>query len=552
MNQLLQWKNQILLRARALTAKRIVTLLLCAVLLFLPTFGALIYRHYADNTSIAEVFSVTLYDEDGKKFGYDTGTPNAAPRDSLLWIFYHISKEMQELRSAPGDPDKDLSVRALTDLNGKEQELRCYFSTIASSSYCIDEDGTVYSIPTVYSESFLCSPYAELFYSHAKAPALITIDKDTVLPAEVNWYYKNYGDAILPAQRNPLDQSVPLYELTGVIGLSFTTPPDRAQAQIYNGDELFYSGPMDQLSSLTPDTGNEMTLSLHAVWDRETHPDAYGEQRYQFSIKIRNRSEFSIGNATIPVGGFTTLSGTNITNLSKIVYDSDIDGFTPTFRMDGEQARALMVVPENTPVGSYSITLTYGASTQTFLIEAVPKEQPRSFLYPEIPLADPLSVLPSALNDWQELLRDLPSPGTMDYFQGNFSDPTEDGFEIGYTHQSSVRWKHDVVESVLGQEFVTTSSEVVAVGAVQSGEVIETGSCSLLGNYVVLDHGRGLRIWYGHLSDIDVEKGDILRQGQSIGKTGNTGAATGNGFLILCTVYREVIDPSLILGKELE
>lgn len=548
------WANQIRIRLRGLTVKRALTILLCAVLLLLPMILAVVYRDHTDNTSSADVFSVTLYDSDGKEFGYDTGSPKSAPANSLLWIFYHFPREMKQLDSAPGDPAKDAYVRAVTDLNGKKEKLTCYFSTIATSCYCIDEKGVAYSIPTVYSESFLGTAYAEHFYPQAKIPTLITIDMDSVLPTEVKWYYKNYNDTVLQAQRNPIAQTQPLYELTAAIGMSFSVPPDFCQAALYSGDILLYSGPMDRLSSLTPDTGNEMILSLHAVWNQENHPDSYGEVRYRFPIRIRNRSEFSLGSATIPAGGFTTLSCTNIGDLSKISYASDITGFTPTFHLQGDLARTLLVVPEGTPTGTYSVTVTYGASSQTFPIQVTEPPTPAEFHYPDVSLKDAAASFQFSLakDEWLSLLRALPAPQGTDYFQGNFSDPAENGFTVGYTHGSRVQWKHDIIESAIGCEWTASSPDAVSVGSVQNGTVIETGSCALLGNYAVVDHGRGLRIWYGHLSDLDVERGDVLQRGQSVGKTGDGGAATGNGFLIVCTIYNEIIDPSLILGKEFQ
>ncbi len=67
--------------------------------------------------------------------------------------------------------------------------------------------------------------------------------------------------------------------------------------------------------------------------------------------------------------------------------------------------------------------------------------------------------------------------------------------------------------------------EVVAAA---DGEVIyanDTGGA--LGKAVVLQHGRGLRSVYAHLSIIIAREGDTMRQGQAIAGVGETGRATG-------------------------
>lgn len=47
------------------------------------------------------------------------------------------------------------------------------------------------------------------------------------------------------------------------------------------------------------------------------------------------------------------------------------------------------------------------------------------------------------------------------------------------------------------------------------------------GNVMVIDHGFGLFTIYAHMKDLNVKKGDAVKQGQIIGTVGKTGRATG-------------------------
>ncbi|MEI6487124.1 MAG: M23 family metallopeptidase [Sphingomonadales bacterium] len=56
---------------------------------------------------------------------------------------------------------------------------------------------------------------------------------------------------------------------------------------------------------------------------------------------------------------------------------------------------------------------------------------------------------------------------------------------------------------------------------------LATGPFSLEGNLIIIDHGRGLYSVMMHLSKILVKPGDIVAQGQEIGRVGSTGRSTG-------------------------
>lgn len=47
------------------------------------------------------------------------------------------------------------------------------------------------------------------------------------------------------------------------------------------------------------------------------------------------------------------------------------------------------------------------------------------------------------------------------------------------------------------------------------------------GYHIIIDHGNGLETLYAHLSEIDVQVGQVVNQGDVIGLRGNTGRSTG-------------------------
>ncbi len=66
------------------------------------------------------------------------------------------------------------------------------------------------------------------------------------------------------------------------------------------------------------------------------------------------------------------------------------------------------------------------------------------------------------------------------------------------------------------------------VHAAAAGTVVLAEPMGLWGNAIVIDHGWGVLTGYGHLSAIDVQVGQQVLKGDSIGKVGNTGLSTGS------------------------
>ena len=64
--------------------------------------------------------------------------------------------------------------------------------------------------------------------------------------------------------------------------------------------------------------------------------------------------------------------------------------------------------------------------------------------------------------------------------------------------------------------------------AANDGKVVYAADLGIYGNCVVVDHGYGLQSIYGHLSEIAVKPGDMVKKGQALGKSGSTGLAGGD------------------------
>lgn len=76
--------------------------------------------------------------------------------------------------------------------------------------------------------------------------------------------------------------------------------------------------------------------------------------------------------------------------------------------------------------------------------------------------------------------------------------------------------------------FDMASVERDAIPSSNSGRVVLARYFGIYGNAVVVDHGYGIQSLYGHLSSISVKEGDMVKRGQELGRSGQTGLAAGD------------------------
>ena len=94
------------------------------------------------------------------------------------------------------------------------------------------------------------------------------------------------------------------------------------------------------------------------------------------------------------------------------------------------------------------------------------------------------------------------------------------------------------------------AAEGTPVKAAASGTVIDAGDFFFSGNMIYLDHGQGIISLYAHLSEISVKPGDVVKQGDIIGKVGQTGRVTGPHLHFAVLANQTLIDPVFMLPRD--
>jgi len=119
---------------------------------------------------------------------------------------------------------------------------------------------------------------------------------------------------------------------------------------------------------------------------------------------------------------------------------------------------------------------------------------------------------------------------TADKFlwSGPFLPLTNAAVESSFADKRSYIYKGKKVDEQVHLGFDLAVTLHVSVPAANDGRVVWADNLGIYGNCVVVDHGYGLQSIYGHLSEIAVKPGDMVKKSQSLGRSGSTGLAGGD------------------------
>ena len=553
MNKIKSFFERIGKKIFPLTAKKIAISLVCIIIFLTPTLLAMSQIFADDSEYIEDTFSVKIYDSEHNLIASEESNPNVNKTNSLADIFYRIFTLSKKSDRAPFPPEEVTPIYAKTELNGTYAEYTCYFSFLTASSYYTDSLGQTFIIGIENASAFLSSQYAESLYLKAAPPKLYTNTDTQIIPATASWFYQLNDDSYQEALNCETTSEARLYEFSSILGLDFEEAPDECLVRIFEDGSMIYEGELDGVASLAINSSSPLRINIHAKWNEKENAVCHGEVTYSFTASIRDRTQFTLNGDTLYPHSFIILSCTNIKNISDIKYSSNSD-FSPHFCRDGDTVRAL--IPYHKLDGgdtSLEFTITYGASSKRFSIPLGESASKATHILSTTDSKLEHAMSNNARSEVLKLIGSVASHSTDTvYFRGNIRSPEDYGFSAGYGFNTELlSFDQQSFTSAYGNEYIAAESGQ-SIRALCSGEVITVGKCAALGNYAIVSHGMGLFTWYCHLSDVDVDAGNIVALGDLIGKAGNGALSDNNGVLIMCTVENTLIDPSNIVGKTLK
>lgn len=129
-------------------------------------------------------------------------------------------------------------------------------------------------------------------------------------------------------------------------------------------------------------------------------------------------------------------------------------------------------------------------------------------------------------------------------------DPATTNISSGFGNRKSptagASSNHQAIDISGGIDGVTNIIAVADGTVIESHDGCVAGDIDCgykMGNYIRIDHGNGVVTRYAHMNRLTIHTGDVVKQGQVIGKMGKTGVVTGVHLDFQMTVNGEKVNP---------
>jgi murein DD-endopeptidase MepM/ murein hydrolase activator NlpD len=112
-----------------------------------------------------------------------------------------------------------------------------------------------------------------------------------------------------------------------------------------------------------------------------------------------------------------------------------------------------------------------------------------------------------------------------------------------FADRRTYQYKGEIIDHQTHLGYDLASLRQADVVATQNGTVVFAENLGIYGNTIVLDHGLGVFSLYGHLSNFAVLKGQVVKAGEVVGQTGESGLAGGDHLHFSIMVNGIHVDP---------
>ncbi len=519
--------------------KKTLTVIFVTILVLLPTIaGAII--HLTPNEIIQTPINLsgTFLDEDGRGYEFNRNS-NAF----LASFFDDLDENSSPSLYTPENIKYDKKFIAEIVKKEKKQTLEFYLS-ILGNCYYKNENSELYRIDTAYANTLLNSQYVVSLYEEKYTPSLLSFSEQPILPQSVSLKYspKNGTEPIV-AHNIATSKDTRVYYSSNVSSFAFSVTPDLCFLKVYVNDVCRYDGYLyDFDPSVIKRSDTTVKYEIDATWMPTNANNCFGEAHYSFYISYAPAPSFTIESIK---DEFLVVKAQNVRDPENILCTlSNGKNIETTFFKSNDNYYALIPIANVLDAGNHKLTFKCGETSKSLNVEITkPDFSVSSKVYtPKTPITAQM------LNDMSSLLQSIGAQSSNDSIAtGSFIN-----YETQYAKDFTLTLGYGKVRSftegeslnMIGVEFSGLAD--MNIPAMNDGIVCAIGEDAILGKYVVVDHGYGLKSWYCNTSGASFEIGERVAKGDTVAKSGSSAVYDQTGFYLITTVNGIPVSPYAI------
>ena len=369
----------------------------------------------------------------------------------------------------------------------------------------------------------------------------LTVDGVTIEPRD---RVINSGEQEISALSQQMDPEV--IEVTEIHDLGVRLPENGKNVKITINDG---SGKRDisleELSECSLRNGLYIVeiscdLDENVQLDEKNSAVLSGYLDYVLNINVNIPMTFSLSQDTVKQGSAVTVTGHGVfTDVS-----GHVNGMGDDIHIvvdESGNASGMIGISYRCSPGTYDFVITAGEETFTFPI-TVEKEdyEVQHLIIDETVRSETVTNQDASIQYSNMLEEAYASWIPQRYYDDCFTQPIDGTVttQFGlyrYTNDYPTPSRHAGVD--------IANAEGTPIKAAANGKAIVARWLTTTGYTIVIDHGYGVKTFYYHMSEIMIEEGSFVYEGDYIGKVGMTGYATGPHLHFNLMVGENSIDP---------
>ena len=521
------------------------------ILLFVPTYFA--------------IYNIALISSDKFTVENTTKIEIIGENDQILAVYTDKKDIILHIKTLDSAKKVDSSIRELQYeqplvikfFKGEKQFIYgMYLSLNANDCLIMTSERELLLMDESDAKRILNTPLSDGIFKNNKIPACVLYEGESnavdIYPNGGEWMIRKPDDNFYPStipNALKISNSGKAYQ-NKLFDVRFSIEPDMLYIDVQDSKEIIFSDVYSNfVANFSCDEFRELHYILSAEWHKADGADYYGKATYAIDVKYYVPAKFSISKTEAYPGDIIAITAYNMSDDENFALAADI-GYEAKFAPMGAHKIALIPISPDFVGKTFSFTLTGDGSepTEYFLKINEKAEHTENASTQDESVTAHLKAGPQSQKQskYDEIFKNT-AEESQKYWADSFAMPKEGNILLDYGWKVTTNVGFPYINN--GINIQTTKGEPVR--ASNAGKVVFAEEIPDDGKLVVIDHGMGIRSWYGHLDQIDVNVGDGVAKGQQLGSAGTSGLYTSKGpnLYFAISVKNIFVNPVSVIGE---